>query len=278
MTAREKLLNPPIRLVSFELRFPIRRRLATRIVWDAFEEVFASDLPLVELLAQEDDETQLPTDSNDPIFRRRTSERDWAVTLRYGALTVETTAYSTYEGLRARIDAAVKALESVPATLSFTRLGLRFINEIRVPGLRTIADWKPYINPSLLLPAESQPPGLSASWMQAGLGFHSTAGKEHAYAAYGPLPSSSLEPDGVLQLKEQSGPCFMLDIDSFLAGSPKLPVAATRKEVLDVVDRLHDSVEAIFDWSITPRLRDEVLRPPTAEESKKNSTPGGSGG
>lgn len=272
MAARENFPNPPIRLVSFELRFPIRRRVATRTVWDAFEEVFAFDLPVVELLIREDDELQLPAKATDPVLRRSTSDRDRAVTLQYGALTVETTAYSSYFKLRACINAAVKALESIPSALNVTRLGLRYINEIRVPGIEgRIGDWKPYVNPSLLAANDSQPPGFSTSLIHGGLGFHSLSGGEHTYAAYGPLPESSIEHDGVLQLREISGPCFLLDIDSFLSGSSKAPVATTRKEVLSVVDRLHDSVETVFNWSITERLREEVLRVPPVEEHEERA-------
>src|SRR5262249_46286372 len=132
MAVRENFPNPPVRLVSFELRYPIRRRVATRSVWDAFEEVFAVDLPVVELLIRENDELQLPTRPSDPVLRRTSIDRDKAVTLRYGALSIETTAYSSYEDLRACIGAGIKALESIPSTSRVIRLGLRYINEVRV--------------------------------------------------------------------------------------------------------------------------------------------------
>ncbi|MET8278745.1 TIGR04255 family protein [Micromonospora sp. NPDC005174] len=261
MASGEKFPNHPIRLVSFELRFPIRRKVATRRVWDAFEAMFGSELPVVELLVREDDETQLPASPNEPVLRLSTAERDRVVTLRYGALTVEMTTYISYEDLRACIGAAVEALESIPATLGITRLGLRYINELQVPSIRgLISDWRSYVHTSLLAALDDPPPDLRPSWLQGGLGFHSRDGAEHTYLAYGPLPRSSVEPDGVLQLKNIDGPCFLLDIDSFLSGPAKAPIATRRKEVLDVVDRLHDSVETVFNWSITEKLRDEVLR------------------
>src|SRR5262245_19662984 len=272
MAARENFPNPPLRLVSFELRFPVRRRVATRPVWDAFEEALATELPIVELLVREEDERQLPVDRHEPVLRRTTVNRDSVVTLRYGGLTVETTAYDSYEKLRSCINAAIEALESLATVPSVTRLGLRYINEIRVSGVGlTIDSWRPYVNPALLASTDSgSPAGLSTSWLQGGLGFHSTDGPEHTYVQYAPLGSSSVEPDGVLQLQGLSGPCFLLDIDSFLVDSTKEPVAATRKEVLSAVDRLHDSVEAVFEWSITESLREEVLRVtpvPTADEA-----------
>jgi uncharacterized protein (TIGR04255 family) len=271
MTSGEYFPNAPIRLVSFELRFPITRRVATRAVWDAFEEVFAADLPRVELLVRENDETQLPLSPNDPVLRRTTAERDRAVTLKYGALTVETTSYESYDKLRMCIKAATKALESIPTAPSITRLGLRYINEIQVPGLRgMVRDWAPYINPSLLAPVEAPPKGFSVGYVRGHLGFHSVGGDEHAYATYGRLSQSSLEPDGVLQLPVLEGPCFLLDIDSS-RGSVRRPVAASRSEVLSVVDELHDAVEAVFNWSISDRLRDEVLRRDPASEPKERT-------
>jgi uncharacterized protein (TIGR04255 family) len=264
----ENFPNPPIRLVSFELRFPVRRRVATRPVWDAFEEAFAADLPSVELLVREDDDLQLPTKSSDPVLRRTTAKRDRAVTLRYGAVTVEMTSYTSYEKLRACISAAVEALEAIPSALTVTRLGLRYINEVRVPKIEgRITDWTPYVSSSLLAAAHEHPSGLHTTWLQGGLGFHAVEGDEHAFLAYGPLPNSSVEPDGVLRLEDKRGPCFLLDIDSFLTGTTQSPVATTRQEVLGVVDRLHQLVRAVFSWSTTEKLREEVFRAPLAEES-----------
>jgi uncharacterized protein (TIGR04255 family) len=278
MASRENFPNPPLRLVSFELRFPILRRIATRGVWDAFEEVLANDLPDVELLVGKEDESELPSDSSQPVLRRRTARRDWAVTLRYGGLTVETTAYSSYEKMRAIITAAVAALRPVVSVASVTRLGLRYINEVRVPGIKgRIADWKPYVNPVLLAATEDRPPGLVTSWLEGGLGFHSERGGEHTYLGFGPLPSSWIEPDGVLQLREMTDPCFLLDIDSFLGKPARSPIATTEEEILSAVDRLHDSVEDVFIWSITERLREAVLRVPFPKDHEgKSLTSGGS--
>jgi len=263
MASGENFPNPPIRLVSFELRFPIRRRVATRAVWDAFEEVFAADLPRVELLVREDDETQLPSTPDEPVLRRSAAERDRVVTLRYGSLTVETTSYESYDKLRNCIKAGVKALEAIPSATSFTRLGLRYINELRVPGIEgMIRDWKPYVNPNFLATMEEPPSGYSASWVQGRVGFHSDKGGAHTLATYGPLAHSSVEPDGVLQLKSFEGPCFLLDIDSFARGTTRQPVATSRREVIDVVDRLHEAVESVFNWSISEKLREEVFRVP----------------
>jgi uncharacterized protein (TIGR04255 family) len=272
MVHREVFPNPPLRLVSFELRFPIRRRVATRPVWDAFEEVFAGDLPDVKLLVREDDDSQLPTNPNEPVLRRTNAERNRVVTLRYGALTVETTEYVSYDKFRGCINAAIEALSVVPSASNITRLGLRYINEVRVPGIEgKISDWKPYVNHNLLATTGQPPPGLHSSWVQGGLGFHSTEGAELIYLAFGPLPHSSVEPDGVLQLSDLSGPCFLLDIDSFVSGSPRKPVATTRKEVLGVVDRLHESVETVFNWCITEKLRKDVLRVASAKGGKPPS-------
>ena len=190
-----------------------------------------------------------------------TVERDRAVTLKYGALTVETTSYESFEKLRACINDATKALEVIPSASTITRLGLRYINEIQVPGIKgMVRDWLPYINPSLLSPVDTPPKGFRIGYLRGHLGFHSVGSGEHAYATYGRLPQSSLEADDILQLPAREGPCFLLDIDSWRQGNAKRPVAGSRGELLSVVDRLHDAVEEVFNWSISDTLRNEVLR------------------
>jgi len=271
MTDRENFPNAPLRLVSFDLQFPIRRRLATRAVWDAFEEAFADDLQLVEAFAKEADETDIPKTAEQPVIRRTTLNRDTAVTVRYGSLTVETTEYDSFSTFRKRIDAAVNALAAVSATSVVRRVGLRFINEIRVPERgETIRDWEPYINPSLLRFVEDHPTDLDTSWFHGELGFHAQRGNGHTYLAYGPLLRSALETDGVLQLPKVDGPCFLLDIDTFVSARATKIGDLTTQELLGIVDELHEFAESVFSWGITEKLRDDVLR--IAHEHKSELT------
>jgi hypothetical protein len=122
------------------------------------------------------------------------------------------------------------------------------------------------------------PEALQTSWFSAGLGFHSATSLGHTYLAYGATPTSSVESDGPLILNHFDEPCFLLDIDSYQAGQVKCPVADSEPEVLATLDRLHDSVEAVFNYCITDKLRDEVLRRSRQKDDEEDAEDTNSGG
>lgn len=283
MQTREIYPNPPLRLVAVELRFPVTRQAASVDVWDAFEEAFGSDLPEVDAKVKVADDV-LPRGSRfTPVFVRTSEERDRAVTLRYGALNVEFSRYGSYEDLRHFLARALHALETLPQARQITRVGIRYVNEIRRPpdavyhGGVEFA-WRDYIHPGLFPVLNELPEALRTSWFSAGLGFHSATSLGHTYLAYGATPTSSVESDGPLILNHFDEPCFLLDIDSYQAGRVERPVADSEPEVLATLDRLHDSVEAVFNYCITDKLRDEVLRRSRQKDDEEDAEDSDSGG
>lgn len=268
MADREVFTNAPLRLVSLELRYPVTSRILTRKVWDAFEQALRRELPHVEVLVG-DAASYVPTGMYDEVLRRSTEDRKRVVTLHAGAVTVELADYTQYDDLLLLARPTFDAMEALSEDLVCTHIGLRYINEVPSGAVHAEgtpwADpmvWAPYINAELLKTVADEPTGLCTFACRGTVMLHATAEEDHSYVAldYGAHPHGLVSADGALALGEDSGPCFILDIDTYAPGSTKQPVASDRNEALDVLARLHDAAENTFHWSITEKLKEEVFR------------------
>lgn len=267
MAEREVFANAPLRLVALELRFPTTSRVLTRTLWDSFERALGSELTEVEVLV-DDVDTHVPAGTYESVLRRTTDDRKRAVTLHAGAATIELANYRSFADLVELTKATLDGLELAATDdgLRCVGMGLRYINEIRSELVHTEEyewqspqAWLPYVNQDLVQDVTA-PLGMCAYALRGQVAFHDLESQEFVRLDYGAHPHGLIETDGVLSLAEASGPCFVLDIDGFVGGSPKQPVAADSSAILKALDALHDAVERVFDWSITDRLKDEVLR------------------
>lgn len=280
MAKREVFVNPPLRVVSFEVRFPVTSRVLTRPVWDAFEAALGEELPYAEVLV-EDAEASVPTDIYGPVLRRTSEGRKRAVTLHPGAVTVELADYKDFDDLVRIAAAALQGVEAVAETLRCTRIGLRYVNEVRSNDAGSTArwaepsSWEPYISRELLRTIESPPEGLSVFACRGGLTLRATAETDLSYVFldYGVHPTGIVYTEDVLSLSPVEGPCFVLDIDGQVPGSTTLPVATTTPDVLAELEKLHNAVESTFHWSITERCKEEVFRVPPSSVEANDASP-----
>jgi uncharacterized protein (TIGR04255 family) len=277
MREREVYPNAPLRLVSLEIKFPITGRVLTRSLWDSLEKALGEELPDVDV-ALEDPESTIPHLQRQPVLRRTSRDRKRAVTLYAGAVTIELADYQRYEDLKTLTKATMAALREAPSLSQATRVGLRYINEVRYDLVDDPDDkwqrsesWIPYINGDLLSSIQKAPDTLCAYAQLGTVLFHSPKGEEQASLDYGINPHGIIDPDGALILNGDSGPCFILDIDAFRYTSSKEPIPDA-KGLIRALDRLHEVVEQIFQWSITDRMR-EVFRAPAADQSDESLLP-----
>ena len=275
MDQREIYANPPLRLVSLEIKFPITSRILTRTLWDALEQMLADQLPGVDVTLEDPDST-VPHARHEPVLRRISGDQKRAVTLYTGALTIEVANYHSYEDLKALVEATLSGLHDAPSVMQPTRIGLRYINEIRYNLVHDGDDkwqhcesWSPYLNAALLTSVSNPPDPLCAYAHKGTVFFHSRKGSEHAALDYGIHPVGLIDPDDVLVLDGPSGPCFVLDIDVYDYSSPKEPTIRGAEGVVRTLDGLHEVSSQIFQWSITDRMR-EVFRVPAPEQSDES--------
>jgi uncharacterized protein (TIGR04255 family) len=191
-------------------------------------------------------------------------DRRTAITFRPDAMTVEVTDYPGWDAFRSIVLAMVAARQDVAPVDGCTRIGLRYLNEIRAP----LGDdgWSQWVVSSLLGPQDEL--------AEMKLTIHQ---QQHAVQCVGPHPGDSLtlryaaakgavvQSSPMLQrMKEVGGEddFFLIDIDSAWA-DPRNGVPVLDVDLVDTaIERLHEPVRTLFESLITSDLRTKVLERP----------------
>ena len=262
---REVYPNAPLRFVAFEVRFPASPTLATQELRRGLFEALRGTFPIsqsapgpVEVQIVPGAQPLVQSSGDQLQMVDRTRRR--AVTVGTRALLVQTTDYTRYESFAEWIGLAVRALEATGEAAAIERIGLRYTDEIRLPGVERPADWAPYVAPTMLGPIG--PLGAAARKHYTG---PSGVRSGRPAAARDEVPRAGsgwmVAPDGVLRTKSsESGPYFLIDLDSFwTAPEDELPEFMA-DDVLRICDELHSPVRVAFEAAITEKLRNDVLR------------------
>ena len=196
-----------------------------------------------------------------PAYRWVSRDRRTAATFQQDSVLLETTDYQGYSSLRPLVELVHKARARAGEPNGVERIGLRYVDEIRVPDfVDSEIDWSAWVDSSLLGPRSlDRVDGLSAIGTQGISMFQN--GRESILALrYGPGDGFAIESKPNLRRPMGTpGPFFLLDIDSFWQASSEVPEWSTT-DILERVDCLHAPIRLAFEELITDRLRNEVLR------------------
>ena len=224
--------------------------------------------------------------------RFSTRDRRTTAAFRDSSLTVQTTNYTRFEDLRDLLALVVEARSRTLGSIGVLRVGLRYIDEIRIPmenfnGNGEQADdtsstpspdligsgspWSTWLHPSLLGPVDLAPTlDLSIAEAQGVMAFtRRAAAVEGAAVAdednrvlvvrYGPREGYAVSSTPELRRPLPApSPFFLLDIDSFR--EPANAAELSPDYIIKTVEDLHTPVREVFEGLITDRLREEVLR------------------
>ncbi len=177
---------------------------------------------------------------------------NWKIMLSQDFLTLETRTYEHFDDFLTRLQEALDALvEHIQPTV-VTRLGLRYINEIRSSNLKNMT-WSDVIRQDLLGPiaasALAQNSIQAVSIQQVLLRYPGDLGIN---IHHGLLPIGTTIK---LRPKEQRPiePFYLLDFDVFREFSlPEAPTMDT-KVICQYVKVYHKMIYRLFRWSVTKR-------------------------
>lgn len=244
----------PLKLVTFELRFPpipdLDSTNPSRGVVDALRARYPIlGPPPVAQLEFGPAATQHRTRGARFVDRSRT----WTVAVMSDAVAVETSRYVRYERFAEEIDWVLAAVGGACAFPAVTRVGMRYINEIALDGVDELADWRGWIREDLL--AGGLIDGYRARDYLATALFELDEHRRMTLR-YGRVSQPVADPNGVLRIDESpSGPYFLLDIDGFWEPSTDQFREYDAQEVQAVSLALHQPIRDIFELAITPALR-----------------------
>jgi uncharacterized protein (TIGR04255 family) len=265
----------PLQLVALELRYPYSPRLAGGEALAFFHERLGDALPIAEPMAQQG--VMMFLGSGEPpepprmpiqgasLFRLTSRSRSTAVTVSGGNTILETSNYERYGMFRPLVERVLRLLADFGHPVGVERVGLRYIDEVRVPGLVDAQGWERYVNPVLVRVrdvGEVAFEGLRAERWQGQVQY-ARSNKMHVVMNFGAQEGIAVGREGPLRLAKAQppGPFFLIDVDSYWQGDDYVDEFSA-STLLDLADELHRPIRAIFETAITDDLRDEVLRRP----------------
>lgn len=268
MPDREVYPSAPLQLVAAEWRYPMSPRLATSEALAELHSLLADTLPIPQPVAEQ---TVAFGSPNAPpqltarqFFRLTNKEKTLSASFTPTSTTVEATDYEHYVQFRETVERVVFALTSYSTPVGLERVGLRYVDEIRVPSVtERPGDWSRYVVDELLSAPRL---GVAADDRLTPTSWHGLIefdrGEEFRLVLrYGVLEGFVVDPSGALSVPRggESGPFFLVDIDSFW--TPTETIAEFDPELLlQTFDALHAPVSAVFEALITDDLRNDVLR------------------
>lgn len=257
--------NAPLALVVCEVRFPEQLDGISPKIRPLVRDAVRHHLPLVEEMRE--DTVQFgpagpPTTMRQTFPRFVSRDRTSALALNATSLVVETTAYERYRDFRSLVEASAGAVADYMRPDGILRVGLRYIDEIRVPGVdRLPGDWRGYVDNHLL--ATVDPDFLTETKLepQTWQGFvrYGTGPGSSLTVRYGPQMGYAVNPNGPTRRRRPpaAGAFFLLDSDSYWEPDDVVPEFRT-STVVELCDQLHPPTRAIFEAVSTGKLRDEV--------------------
>lgn len=260
--------NPPLVLTVLEIRYPEIAGGLTDEAQRGLKKILNERFPLMGSQSEEQIAVAIgasvPASVQHRIFPRfSTRDQTTALLVKQDALVLETAAYMGWqEHFRPLTEEVVSALETVSRPDGVMRVGLRYIDEIRVPSIESApGDWRGYIDEHLLAAADPEfiPASLQPSIWQEIIQYQTTTGSTLAIR-YGPQEGYAVDPQGPTRRKDPTSPglFFLLDSDSFWVSEEEVPEFAT-DWILERCDLLHEPAREFFQIAVTDKLRSEVF-------------------
>lgn len=248
-----RLPNAPLVLAALEVKYPELTPTQAHTARPAVRDAVRGALPLTENINENifaiGPDGPMPTQTR-TFPRFTTRDRTTALAITSQAAVLETTDYDGFSAFHSLIRLVMKAIEDAVQPDGIVRIGMRYIDEIRVPTVTELpGDWSGYIDHHLL--AAVSPDFLAKTELQPkawqGLVQYATGPDQVLQVRYGPQEGYAVDPKGPTRRKNPSrpGPFFLLDSDSWWEPSDEVP-AFTAAMVSDVCTRLHPPLRHIF--------------------------------
>ena len=197
------------------------------------------------------------------IQRFTVRDRTLAVAITEESLTIEATRYRHYPEFRETVARAVAAAAEVLLPDGIVRVGMRYIDEVRVPDIAEEAPsaWQEWVDASLIAPelgAMSDAGFVSTGW--EGVAQYSTGPDKKLVLRYGPRAGYVVNPVGPLKRTAPPGPgpLFAMDFDCFWE-PPDIP-EFDPGIIMDTCDKLRRPIRALFDMLVTDKLLAEFTK------------------
>jgi uncharacterized protein (TIGR04255 family) len=261
---RENYVNAPLALVTVEIKLNYDPRANLPAVRDEFGLAVRPEFPVLSVENVVNFSLQLPAGTSEqqiiPQMRATNAARTATVALNPNSmqLTVLGEAYQGYESFAPILQTCLDALEAVLPDAGIERLGIRFLNEVRVAGaVNTAEDWSRWVNAALVAPTGAFEDGESLQ--VRGNTVFASGDDCQVNFQWGDFEGRTVVADDLPLAKpeRESSKFFILDVDSAWQ-APEYTVLSAG-DMARRIDALHTPIGSIFQWAITEESR-EVFR------------------
>lgn len=260
---RSPYASAPLRFVAFEVQFGFVPALATEENRAAIYQQLHERYPLADaqmaplrlpLIAAGGPP---PAPGSDLVMTNR--DRTQSITIGATAFTLQATTFTDSDELLASIDEGLRALGSIDVP-AVRRVGLRFVDEIRIPGIDRADRWEPYLSADILGPVRF---GSTFDVQSAETQLMLRLAEDvQGVVRFGPRIGFAVDPRGRLKLSEvdPGGQFFLLDIDAAWQPPVDTLVPLVREEIASIYWRLDEPSHLLFESAITDRAREIFWR------------------
>ncbi len=254
--AREVFANAPLAFVACEIRFPLAPKLTGGGSLESLTEVFADTLPIPEIVTFSPIPEMDASGDSERQLRFLNKERTTSVSVTRDSLAVETTDYGEWEDFKPLVLEAVRAVGDSVKIVGAERVGLRYIDEIRIPDKITdVSGWSGWINNDVLSHLDPIT-GYTPESFQTVIELSGPNGQ--IIVRYAALDGVGVVSNQPLKRRSQTtdGPFFVIDTDSYRDTPGKEMLSFTTGELAPVLDELHEPVGMMFQNAITDKSRE----------------------
>lgn len=245
--------HAPLRLVTIEVRFGYQPRFNQRAARDDFAQRISSGLPLLSEEVIPAPPGQAPEAEGRTQLRATADNRSTSVSLSSYSMDLIASGehYEGFDQLAPLLRESFEACTSVAPETRVQRVGVRYLNELRLPVAAGTDSWREWVTEPVLGGALALP-NPTAVFSQVAF---EPAEDQGLVARYGQVSGESIISDEIpLRLPTVTpGDYFMLDIDSWWQGES--PRVFDGGEFESLVRTLHAPIETFFEWSITDAAR-----------------------
>jgi uncharacterized protein (TIGR04255 family) len=257
---REVFSASPLALVAAEIRFTDAARLRQQETKDAVTIALEERFPFAEPLQQTDLNIAGPAAM--PQIQQRigvvlkNAASTETLTIMSESLTYETTAYATFDDLLEAITAACEALVAAKVRPAMRRVGLRYIDEVRVPDpITDVRDWGKWIDRRLIEHLDVGPDGVAATMTQGITTYDLGEGKGLNFRFAALNQGTVVVPQHLQRPAIESVPFFVLDFDGFHDFADKEATPLSSEVVANDLAAVHVPCGTAFQRSITDDAR-----------------------
>lgn len=261
MPANPLYKNAPIALALLEVRHP-EAEVPTGATLAALKRSLAATHPVQR--TEQGVGVNLQTGERVPMVVHKLIARDLhsAITFREDAMVIEATDYRGWNWFRGVTKDLLEARQDIAPVDGLERIGLRYIDEVRVPSSSPV-DWSEWVSASLLGPNEALAGlGLRSEQQQGVVQYTTDEPGESFTLRYGASRGSMIKstPNLVRPIEpSDTEEFFLIDTDGAWSDPKGAVPEFDLGTALGTCDRLHAPIRELFEMLITEKLRSEVL-------------------